>query len=99
MLSACDTALGKEVLGEGLAGLTASLFHAGASQLLLTLTEIDAEGSSEFLSKVYGNFFSPAQVSMEHSLTLARRALARSERWSDPYYWASFVLYGRPYPL
>jgi len=99
VLSACDTALGKEVLGEGLAGLTASLFHAGASQLLLTLTEIDAEGSSEFLSKVYGNFFSPAQVSMEHSLTLARRALARSERWSDPYYWASFVLYGRPYPL
>ena len=103
VLSACDTALGKEVLGEGLAGLTASLFRAGASQLLLTLAEVDAEGSSEFLRRVYGKLFSgrsdAAAPDMEHALTQARVALARSGRWADPYYWASFVLYGRPNPL
>ena len=105
VLSACDTALGKDVLGEGLAGLTASLFRAGASQLLLTLAEVDAEGSSEFLRRVYGRLFSDGGASdraapdMEHALTQARVALAQSGRWADPYYWASFVLYGRPNPL
>jgi CHAT domain-containing protein len=101
VLSACDTALGKQVLGEGLAGLTASLFHAGAAQLVLTLTEVDAEGSSAFLREAYRHLFAarnanqPA-VSMEHALTLARRDMAQSLRWSDPYYWGSFSIYGRP---
>jgi tetratricopeptide (TPR) repeat protein len=99
VLSACDSALGKNVVGEGLAGLTASLFRAGAAQLLLTLTAVDAEGSSEFLKSVYASLFSRSNVSMEHSLTLARRSLASSGRWSDPYYWASFSLYGRPSTL
>jgi CHAT domain-containing protein/tetratricopeptide (TPR) repeat protein len=101
VLSACDTALGKQVLGEGLAGLTASLFHAGAAQLVLTLAEVDAEASSAFLQEAYRHVFAarntgkPA-LSMEHALTLARRAMARSSRWSDPYYWGSFAIYGRP---
>jgi CHAT domain-containing protein/tetratricopeptide (TPR) repeat protein len=104
VLSACDTALGKQVLGEGLAGLTMSLFRAGAAQLVLTLTEIDAEGSSAFLQEAYRHLFAartstePA-LSMEHALTLARRNLSRSSRWSDPYYWASFVIYGCPTEL
>src|SRR5205823_5706993 len=34
VLSACDTALGKKVLGEGLMGFSSSLFSAGASQLV-----------------------------------------------------------------
>jgi CHAT domain-containing protein len=98
VLSACDTALGKEVLGEGLEGFSASLFHAGAAQLLLTLSEVDAEGSSAFLSQTYRNLFGRGGLSMERSLMLARRGLARSPRWADPYYWASFALYGSPSP-
>jgi CHAT domain-containing protein len=100
VLSACDTGLGKEILGEGLAGFSAALLHAGASQIVLTLAEVDAEASSEFLKQTYNTFFSPAGSagggSMEHALTLARRSLSKSARWSDPYYWASFVLYGNP---
>jgi CHAT domain-containing protein/Tfp pilus assembly protein PilF len=96
VLSACDTALGKAVLGEGLTGFTASLLHAGAAQILLTLADVDAEGSSEFLKETYQILFSPGDTSMEHALTLARRNLSQSARWSDPYYWASLVLYGRP---
>jgi CHAT domain-containing protein len=33
---------------------------------------------------------------MERALMEARKALARSDRWSDPYYWASFVDIGKP---
>jgi len=96
VLSACETALGRQVLGEGLAGFTTSLFSAGAAQLVLTLSPVDAEGSAEFLGQTYRHVLGPRPMAMEHALTLARRALAASPRWSDPYYWASFVVYGRP---
>lgn len=98
VLSACDTALGKKVLGEGMIGFTSSLFSAGASQLVLTLSEVNAEATSVFLSETYSHFLAPGTMSMEHSLTLARQALQQSDRWSDPYYWASFVEIGAPAP-
>lgn len=95
VVSACDTALGKQVLGEGLAGFTSSLFLAGGSQLVLTITEVDAEGSSDFFSDVYRRFLA-GSATMEHAMTLARRAMARMPQYSDPYYWASFIVIGRP---
>ncbi len=99
VLSACDTALGKKVLGEGLMGFTSSLFSAGASQLVLTTAEVDAQASSLFLSEAYSHFLGRGRTSMEHALTLARQALLKSDRWSDPYYWASYVVVGMPTPL
>jgi CHAT domain-containing protein/Tfp pilus assembly protein PilF len=95
VLSACDTALGKQVLGEGLMGFSSSLLYAGGSQLVLTLTEVDGEASSRFLRNVYRQYL-PGNNSMEHSITIARRAMAGSLRFSDPYYWASFIVIGRP---
>jgi CHAT domain-containing protein len=95
VLSACDTALGKQVLGEGIVGFSSSLLYAGASELVLTLTAVDAEASSDFLADVYRRFLK-GTISMEHSITLARRSMIHSRRFSDPYYWASFVVIGRP---
>jgi CHAT domain-containing protein len=89
VLSACDTAMGKKVLGEGMMGFASSLFSAGASQLVLTIGEVDAQASSLFLSDAYSHFLGRNGTSMEHVLTLARQAFLRSDRWSDPYYWAS----------
>jgi CHAT domain-containing protein/Tfp pilus assembly protein PilF len=96
VLSACDTALGKKVLGEGMMGFASSLFSAGASQLVLTITEVDAQASSFFLSDAYSHFLGLDRTSMEHALTLARQSFLKSDRWSDPYYWASYVVVGMP---
>ena len=95
VLSACDTALGKQVPGEGMAGLANSLFYAGAAQLVLTLTQVDADGSSHLLAETYRDPFGPNHLGIETALTLARRKLEASARWHDPYYWASFVIIGR----
>jgi CHAT domain-containing protein/Tfp pilus assembly protein PilF len=97
VLSACETALGKQVVGEGLDGFTTSLFSAGAAQLVLTLSPVDSEASSEFLSETYRNVFRSRPMAFEHAITLARQTMAASTRWSDPYYWASYVVYGRPF--
>jgi CHAT domain-containing protein/tetratricopeptide (TPR) repeat protein len=94
VLSACDSALGKQVLGEGIVGFSSSLLYAGAAQLVLTLAKVDAEASSYFLTDVYREFLE-ATNSMEHSITLARRTMAHSRHFSDPYYWASFIVIGR----
>jgi CHAT domain-containing protein/Tfp pilus assembly protein PilF len=96
VLSACDTALGKRMLGEGLMGFATSLFSAGASQLVLTTAEVDAQASSSFLSNVYNHLLSRNGTSMEHALTLARQSFLKSDRWADPYYWASYVVVGMP---
>lgn len=96
VLSACDTALGKKVMGEGLIGFTSSLFSAGASELVLTLSQVDAEASSAFLSSTYSHVLGLKSTSMEHGMTLARQQFLKSGRWSDPYYWASFVIVGMP---
>jgi CHAT domain-containing protein len=95
VLSACDTALGKQVLGEGLAGFSSSLLSAGAAQLVLTLTEVDAEATSEFLAETYRQVLAGG-ASIEHALTLSRLRMSQSKAFGDPYYWASFIVVGRP---
>jgi CHAT domain-containing protein/tetratricopeptide (TPR) repeat protein len=96
VLSACKTAAGKQVIGEGLAGFSASLFQAGAAQLVLTLSEVDAEASAEFFRQAYGHLLGSRPVPVERAVTLARRSLASSKRWSDPSFWASYLVMGRP---
>jgi CHAT domain-containing protein len=96
VLSSCETALGKEVPGEGLAGFRQSLFAAGASQLVLTTGNVEAESSSAFFAEVYKEFFGARRVCMDAALTHARRILAASSRWSDPFYWASYAVVGSP---
>ena len=95
VLSACKTAAGKQVIGEGLAGFSASLFQAGAAQLVLTLSEVDAEASAEFFRQAYDHLLGSRPVPVERAVTLARRSLASSKRWSDPCYWASYLVMGR----
>jgi CHAT domain-containing protein/Tfp pilus assembly protein PilF len=96
VLSACNTALGKQVQGEGLAGFSSSLFSAGAAQLVLSLTKADAEASSQFFSYTYQRYFAGRSIGIEQAMTLSRREMSRSKRWADPYYWGSFVVIGRP---
>jgi CHAT domain-containing protein len=94
VLSSCETALGKQILGEGLAGFTTSLFLAGASQVVLSTSKVDAEASADFFKYFYRNYLHEGKT-LEASLTDARRVMASSRRWADPYYWASFVAIGR----
>ncbi len=95
VVSACRTALGKQVYGEGLTGFTTSFFEAGAAQVVLTLSNVDAEGASVFLKEVYRRFLGH-RSDMESSLRLARLAMFASPRWRDEAYWAGFVVMGTP---
>jgi CHAT domain-containing protein len=53
VLSACRSALGPEIKGEGLIGLTRAFFYAGAPRVLASLWQIDDRTSAAFMKPFY----------------------------------------------
>jgi len=93
VLSACQTALGKEVRGEGLVGLTRGFMYAGAPRVVASLWQIDDRASAEFMKRFYqgllGQKLRPAAA-----LRAAQVSMQSDKRWHAPHYWAAFTLQG-----
>ena len=98
VLSACNTALGEQVPGEGLRGLTQAFFAAGSQRVLGTLWQVDDQATSEWMRHFYQSL--KTSRSPVKALHEAQRTMAADPQWSAPYYWAGFVLSGdwRPLP-
>jgi CHAT domain-containing protein/Tfp pilus assembly protein PilF len=90
-LTACQTALGKQVSGEGTMGLGWAFQWAGARSVLMTLWEVDEEASVK-LVKAFFKHLKSGKDKVE-SLNLAREEIRRSG-FEHPYYWAGFTLLG-----
>jgi CHAT domain-containing protein len=93
VLSACRTALGKEVHGEGLIGLTRGFMYAGAARVVSTIWNVDDRASA----KLMANFYSAMlirKMTPAAALRSAQLSLLREARWSNPHYWAAFGLQG-----
>lgn len=93
VLSACETALGAEVRGEGLIGLTRGFMHAGARGVVATLWQVDDRATAELMTHFYRALLDE-KLTAAAALRRAQLALMRDERWSFPYFWAGFVLQG-----
>ena len=93
VLSACQTALGKDVRGEGLVGLTRGFMYAGAPRVIASLWQIDDRASAEFMKRFYdallGQKLRPAAA-----LRAAQVSMQNDPRWQSPHYWAAFTLQG-----
>ena len=93
VLSACQTALGKEIRGEGLIGLTRGFMYAGAPRVLASLWKVDDEATAALMKQFYGNMLEK-EMSPAEALQQAQLAIKSEKRWASPYYWAAFVLQG-----
>ncbi len=93
VLSACSTALGKEIKGEGLAGLTRGFMYAGTPRVIASLWNVRDEATAELMKRFYRNMLigksSPAAALRE-----AQISMWREPRWAAPYHWAGFALQG-----
>ena len=93
VLSACQTALGKDIKGEGLVGLTRGFMYAGAPRVIASLWQIDDRASAEFMKRFYrellGEKLRPAAA-----LRAAQVSMQKDKRWQNPHYWAAFTLQG-----
>jgi len=92
-LSACQTALGKEIRGEGLIGLTRGFMCAGAARVSASLWKVDDAATAELMSRFY-HYMLKEKMTPPAALRSAQLELSKQKRWNAPYYWASFVLQG-----
>ena len=93
VLSACQTALGKDVRGEGLVGLTRGFMFAGAARVVASLWNVNDAATAELMQHFYRAML-VEKLPPTAALRAAQLALARNPRWAAPYYWAGFVLQG-----
>jgi CHAT domain-containing protein/Tfp pilus assembly protein PilF len=93
VLSACQTALGKDVRGEGLVGLTRGFMYAGASGVVASLWKVEDKATAELMKRFYANMLEKG-MPPGAALREAQNSIRRNPRWSSPYYWAAFTLQG-----
>lgn len=90
VLSACQTGLGDVVSGEGVYGLQRAFQQAGASNVLMSLWEVDDIATQELMLAFYEIWLSGA--SKENALREAMKTIR--QKYKHPYFWAPFVLIG-----
>jgi tetratricopeptide (TPR) repeat protein len=92
-LSACQTALGEMVTGEGMVGLFRAFLYAGSSSVVASLWNVNDEASAELMRHFYRELRRGRPKA--EALRQARLALRAEPRYRHPYYWAPFVVIGR----
>jgi CHAT domain-containing protein len=97
VLSACETALGKEVKGEGLMSMVRGFMYSGTPRVLASLWKVDDEATAELMTEFYKELLQnkrPAAAALRQAqITQMQKKLRQS-----PYYWAAFQLQGEFLP-
>jgi CHAT domain-containing protein/tetratricopeptide (TPR) repeat protein len=93
VLSACQTALGKEIRGEGLVGLTRAFMYAGVPRVVASLWKVPDQATTELMQKFYRGILQQG-LQPAAALRAAQFAMWKEPRRSAPYYWAGFTLQG-----
>ena len=98
VLSACRTALGKEVRGEGLVSLTRGFMSGGAPRVVASLWKVPDGATARLMTEVY-HLLLEQHLAPAEALRAAQRVVRRERRYSAPNAWAGWVLQGDWEPL
>ena len=93
VLSACDTARGRMVRGEGVQSFSRAFLAAGAQSTVTTLWRVADGPTADFMRVFYDQL--GRGVGRAEALRQAKLRFRASEgALADPHYWAAFVLSG-----
>lgn len=99
VLSACETANGKIAPGEGVMGMSWAFFVAGTRSMLVSQWKVNSASTSQLM----GNFYQALESREDYAKGNKTRALQdaalktmKDQRYRHPFYWAGFVLIGKP---
>ena len=81
VLSACKTALGKEIAGEGVVGLSRAFMLAGAKSVIVSLWSVESNSTAVLMKSFYSHL-KPGR-SKEEALRLAKQELKNQSLISD----------------
>jgi CHAT domain-containing protein len=93
VLSACKTALGKDIRGEGFMGLTQGFMYAGAARVVVSLWNVNDESTPAFMERFYRSILVDHKPPSE-ALAITQRWMSERSPWRSPYYWAGFQIHG-----
>ncbi|HEV7745468.1 MAG TPA: CHAT domain-containing protein [Pyrinomonadaceae bacterium] len=94
VLSACQTAIGREVKSEGLTGLTRGFMYAGAARVVASLWKVDDAATAELMKRFY-TYMLDKKLPASEALRRAQLDISTlNEEWRPSFYWAGFVLQG-----
>jgi len=93
VLSACQTGIGEEILGEGLVSLTRGFMYAGAKRVVVSLWSVADNSTSKLMQNYYRKMLETGKNPVE-SMRESQLEMLSSENWKAPYYWAPFVVQG-----
>jgi len=108
-LSACETAKGKLVSGEGIVGLTRAFLYAGAASVLCTQWSVPDDSTAAIMVRFYEHYRAgeTKDVALQRAMREIRTGRTKDgsplqfpeplkwrPEWSRPYYWAPFILVG-----
>lgn len=93
VLSACQTALGKDIHGEGLVGLAHSFISAGSRSVVASLWKVDDQATATLMAHLYQSMLQNG-MSPAAALRAAKLKVMQDKRWNAPYFWAGFVIQG-----
>jgi CHAT domain-containing protein len=92
VLSACRTAGGQLLAGEGLQGITAPLLGAGARSVVASQWDVGDRATARFMRDFYA-----ALLDQPVAFALADAQRAARARGEPPHVWAAFVVVGDPF--
>jgi CHAT domain-containing protein len=95
VLSACDTALGDRLIGEGVFGLRRAFAVAGAQTLVMSLWKVPDRQTAELMT----NFYRRLLAGEGRAKALREAQLELKCRYPDPLYWGAFICQGNPSPM
>ncbi len=102
VLSACSSALGQELGGEGLVGLTRAFQYAGARSVVASLWNVEDESTAELMVRFYrylnagkskSEALRAAQIELIEGPISVKGRLGKRD-FTAPFYWAGFQIYG-----
>jgi len=92
-LSACRSAIGTALPGEGLVSLTRGFQYAGAASVLATLWDVEDRSTSRWMESFYRSLLvqrRPAAAAVREAM----RTIRSNPETAHPFYWSGFVLQG-----
>jgi CHAT domain-containing protein/predicted negative regulator of RcsB-dependent stress response len=93
VLSACETALGKEIKGEGLMSMVRGFMYSGTPRVVASLWKVDDVATAELMEEFYKQMLVGGKTAAAALREAQIQQLTKKSKQS-PYYWAAFQLHG-----
>ena len=94
VLSACNTAGGLIRSGEGVIGLSWAFLLAGCPTTVVSQWSAESRATSQLMIEFHRHLV--RGVPVPEALRQAQLSVMRDNRYRHPFYWAAFVVIGRP---